>query len=136
MISCKNNEKEMASIPKITYPETKKVDTIDTYFGKEVPDPYRWLEDDRSKETEDWVKAQNATTYNFLNKIPYRDTIKDRLTSLWNYERLGAPFKEGNYTYFRKNDGLQNQYVYYRYKNGADLSTACLLYTSPSPRDA
>lgn len=98
----------------IQYPETKKVDVKDTYFGSEVNDPYRWLEDDRSKETEDWVKTQNEVTFKFLNTIPYRNQIKERLAKLWNYERISAPFKEGNYTYFYKNNGLQNQSVLYR----------------------
>ena len=100
----------------ITYPETKKVDTIDTYFGTEVKDPYRWLEDDRSAETAAWVKAENKVTFNYLKKIPYREQLKNRLEKLWNYEKFSAPFKEGNYTYFYKNDGLQNQYVVYRQK--------------------
>lgn len=113
-------EKDMA----LTYPETKKVDTVNTYFGTEVKDPYRWLEDDRSEETEAWVKAENEVTFDYLSKIPYRDTLKNRLSALWNYEKVGAPYKEGNYTYFSKNDGLQNQYVIYRYKTGEDPATA------------
>ncbi|WP_234405883.1 prolyl oligopeptidase family serine peptidase [Leeuwenhoekiella sp. MAR_2009_132] len=106
------------------YPETKKVDTIDTYFGTQVPDPYRWLEDDRSAETEAWVKAENKTTFGYLDKIPFKEEIKKKLEKIWNYEKIGAPFKEGDYTYFYKNDGLQNQYVIYRYKTKADPSTA------------
>ena len=106
------------------YPETKKVDTVDTYFGTEVPDPYRWLEDDRSAETEAWVKAENKATFGYLDKIPFKDEIKQKLEKIWNYEKIGAPFKEGDYTYFYKNDGLQNQYVIYRYKTGEDPSTA------------
>ena len=106
------------------YPETKQVDKIDNYFGKEVKDPYRWLEDDMSEETGEWVKSQNQVTFDYLDKIPYREELKDRLEKLWNYEKLGAPFVEGDYTYFYKNDGLQNQYVIYRYKNGSDPSTA------------
>jgi prolyl oligopeptidase len=98
----------------IKYPETKKGDVKDTYFGSEVNDPYRWLEDDRSKETEAWVKTQNEVTFNYLSNIPYRAQIKERLEKLWNYERISAPFKEGNYTYFYKNNGLQNQSVLYR----------------------
>jgi len=113
-------EKDMA----LTYPETKKVDTVNTYFGTEVKDPYRWLEDDRSEETEAWVKAENEVTFDYLSKIPYRDTLKNRLSALWNYEKVGAPYKEGDYTYFSKNDGLQNQYVIYRYKTGEDPATA------------
>ncbi|MFI8377756.1 prolyl oligopeptidase family protein [Leeuwenhoekiella sp. NPDC079379] len=109
---------------KMTYPETKKVDTVDTYFGTEVPDPYRWLEDDRSAETEAWVKAENKTTFGYLDKIPFKEEIKKKLEKIWNYEKIGAPFKEGDYTYFYKNDGLQNQYVIYRYKTTEDPATA------------
>ncbi len=104
----------------VNYPDTKKVDTVDTYFGNEVKDPYRWLEDDRSAETEAWVKEQNASTFNFLDKIPFRDDLKNRLEKLWNYEKVGSPFKEGDYTYFYKNNGLQNQYVVYRKKEGGE----------------
>nr|WP_233399498.1 prolyl oligopeptidase family serine peptidase [Idiomarina abyssalis] len=100
----------------MSYPETRKGDVVDTYFGTEVADPYRWLEDDRSEETENWVKAQNEVTFAHLESIPYRETIEKRLTELWNYEKISAPFKEGDYTYFYKNDGLQNQYVVYRQK--------------------
>ena len=122
-VSCKNESEKVKTIT-VNYPETKKVDTIDTYFGEGVPDPYRWLEDDKSAETEAWVKSQNQTTYGYLDNIPYREELKERLTKLWNYEKIGAPFKEGDYTYFYKNDGLQNQYVIYRYKNDADPETA------------
>ncbi len=101
----------------IQYPKTKKINTVDTYFDSKVSDPYRWLEDDRSAETEAWVKAENKVTFGYLNKIPFRDAIKDRLTQLWNYEKIGAPFKRGDYHYFYKNNGLQNQYVLYRQKN-------------------
>ena len=103
----------------LKYPETKKVDTVTDYFGTEVKDPYRWLEDDRSEETENWVKAQNKVTFDYLEQIPYRDQLKNRLTQLWNYEKLSAPFTEGDYIYFFKNDGLQNQSVMYR-KKGED----------------
>ncbi len=108
----------------VDYPKTNKTDTIDNYFGQSVADPFRWLEDDRSKETEAWVKSQNETTNKYLENIPYREALKERLTTLWNYEKIGSPFKEGDYTYFYKNDGLQNQYVIYRYKTGDDPSTA------------
>tara|TARA_R110002020_G_scaffold259768_2_gene473685 strand:+ start:17093 stop:19174 length:2082 start_codon:yes stop_codon:yes gene_type:complete len=108
----------------LTYPETKKVDTVDNYFGTEVKDPYRWLEDDRSPDTEAWVKEENKATFGYLDKIPYREEIKKRLEDIWNYEKIGSPNKEGDYTYFSKNDGLQNQYVIYRYKTGEDPSTA------------
>ncbi|WP_374959807.1 prolyl oligopeptidase family protein [Gilvibacter sp.] len=121
-ISCQENTSQ--PVPTVEYHKTKKVDTVDTYFGVDVPDPYRWLEDDRSKETEAWVDAQNAVTNGFLDTIPFRDELKARLKSIWNYEKVTAPFKEGEYTYFRKNDGLQNQYVVYRYKTGDDPETA------------
>ncbi|HPE83159.1 MAG TPA: prolyl oligopeptidase family serine peptidase [Aequorivita sp.] len=121
-IGCKEEpKKETISV---TYPQTKKVDTVDTYFGVEVKDPYRWLEDDRSEETAAWVKAENEVTFSYLEKIPFREELKNRLSNLWNYEKVGAPFHEGNYTYFYKNDGLQNQYVLYRYKTGEEPSTA------------
>ncbi|MBU2900711.1 prolyl oligopeptidase family serine peptidase [Maribacter dokdonensis] len=112
--SCKNESKPEPII--VNYPVTAKVDTVDTYFGTEVKDPYRWLEDDRSPETEAWVKDQNKTTFGYLEKIPFRNDLKNRLEKLWNYEKLGSPFKKGDYTYFYKNDGLQNQYVVYRAK--------------------
>ena len=115
LFSCDKNSKKETSA--LNYPETKKVDTVANYFGTEVADPYRWLEDDRSPETMDWVKAQNKVTYNYLDQIPYRKELNERLTKLWNYEKLGAPFTEGNYSYFYKNDGLQNQYVVYRTKD-------------------
>ncbi len=115
IISCKNENKTELSM-ELTYPETKKVDTVDTYFDAEVKDPYRWLEDDMSEETGDWVEAQNKVTFGYLDKIPYRLELKNRLEKLWNYEKLTRPFKEGDFTYFRKNDGLQNQYVVYRKK--------------------
>lgn len=98
------------------YPVSAKVDTVDTYFGTEVPDPYRWMENDTTKQVADWVTAQNEVTFGFLNKIPYRAAIKTRLEALNNYEKLGSPFKRGAYIYFYKNNGLQNHYVIYRKK--------------------
>ena len=99
---------------KITYPETRMGDVVDTYFGVEVPDPYRWLEDDLSNETADWVKAQNEVTARYLMQIPYRAELKERLENLWDYEKETAPFREGDFTYFYRNNGLQDQYVAYR----------------------
>ena len=99
------------------YPETAKVDTVDTYFGVQVKDPYRWLEDDLSDATASWVGSQNEVTFGYLNQIPFRDNIKTRLEELWDYEKLYAPVKHGDYYYFYKNDGLQNQNVFYRTKN-------------------
>ncbi|HZJ37320.1 MAG TPA: prolyl oligopeptidase family serine peptidase [Gillisia sp.] len=113
----KKSEKETLQLK---YPETKKADSVTDYFGTKVQDPYRWLEDDRSEETENWVKAQNKVTFDYLKQIPYRNELNKRLTKLWNYEKLGAPFTEGGYVYFFKNDGLQNQYVVYRKKSEND----------------
>lgn len=95
------------------YPSTQKIEHQDEYFGSKVDDPYRWLEDDRSAETGKWVDEQIAFTENYLSKIPYRQEIRDQLTKLWNYEKIGAPFKEGKNTYFYKNDGLQAQSILY-----------------------
>lgn len=97
----------------LTYPETKKVDVVDTYFGTKVADPYRWLEDDKSSEVEAWVEAQNKVTFAYLGQIPYREKVKARLTQLFNYPKIGAPFHRGDTYFFTKNDGLQNQSVYY-----------------------
>ncbi len=101
------------------YPETKKVSQVDDYFGTKVPDPYRWLENDMSEETKSWVVEQNKVTSAYIAQIPYRSEIQARLKDLWNYEKYSAPFKEGEYTYFYKNDGLQNQSVLYRQKGSA-----------------
>ncbi|HEX5150562.1 MAG TPA: prolyl oligopeptidase family serine peptidase [Parafilimonas sp.] len=98
------------------YPDTKTVDQTDDFFGTKVSDPYRWLENDTAEDTKDWVKRENTVTNAYLAQIPFRDAIKQRLTELWNYEKYSAPFKEGDYTYFFKNDGLQNQSVLYRQK--------------------
>lgn len=99
---------------KIQYPQTKKGETVDVYFDTKVSDPYRWLEDDKSAETGAWVKAENEVTYAYLDKIPFREELKKRMEKLWNYEKIGAPFKEGKFTYYSKNNGLQNQSVIYR----------------------
>ncbi|MGB6268987.1 MAG: S9 family peptidase, partial [Olleya sp.] len=123
VMSCKEEKQPRKEIT-VAYPKTETVDTVTDYFGTKVKDPYRWLEDDRSPETEAWVKAQNKTTFGYLDSIPYRNQLKQRLEKLWNYEKIGSPFKEGDYTYFYKNDGLQNQYVIYRYKTGEDPITA------------
>ena len=115
IISCKNVDTEK-NTSKLKYPITKQVDTVTNYFGTEVKDPYRWLEDDMSNETAAWVGEQNEVTFNYLANIPYREELKNRLEKLWNYEKIGSPFKEGDFTYFYKNNGLQNQYVIYRFK--------------------
>lgn len=98
---------------KMTYPITKKDKTVDTYFGIKVADPYRWLENDTTKETASWVKAQNKVTSSYLAKIPFRNKLKERLTNLANYEKIGAPFKKKGKYYFYKNNGLQNQSALY-----------------------
>lgn len=113
--ACKKEQPVKQKIT-VTYPETKQVDTVDTYFGENIKDSYRWLEDDMSEETSAWVKNQNEVTFGYLDNIPYRQELKDRLEKMWNYEKVGSPFTEGDYTYFYKNDGLQNQYVIYRKK--------------------
>jgi len=112
LISCNGHVKK-----KIAYPETKKGDVIDSYFGVKVSDPYRWLEDDKSEETAAWVKEQNKVTFGYLRNISFREELKSRLEKMWNYEKFTAPHKEGAYTYFSRNDGLQNQFVLYRQKN-------------------
>ena len=109
----------------INYPTTKKGDVVDTYFGTDVADPYRWLEDDLAEDTASWVKEENVVTQNYLENIPYRQKIEDRLTKLWNYEKISAPFIEGDYTYYYKNNGLQDQYVIYR-KKGDDAEEVFL----------
>ena len=114
LFSC--NEIQKKTNNSVIYPETLKKEVVDNYFDFDVIDPYRWLEDDRSKETEAWVKAENKTTFAYLNNISFRSDLKKRLEHLWNYEKISAPFKEGEFTYFYKNDGLQNQYVIYRQK--------------------
>ncbi|MCJ7563023.1 MAG: prolyl oligopeptidase family serine peptidase [Candidatus Aminicenantes bacterium] len=98
---------------KITYPVTKKVNQVDDYFGMKVADPYRWLEDDRSEETGKWVQAQNAVTFDYLKKIPFREKIQKRMTDIFNYPRYSSPFRVGEYYIFFKNEGLQNQAVIY-----------------------
>ncbi|WP_370477304.1 prolyl oligopeptidase family serine peptidase [Tamlana flava] len=119
IIACKKETESTNSIT-VNYPKTKTVDTVTNYFGTHVKDPYRWLEDDRSEDTKAWIKAQNVVTHKYLNEIPFREELKNRLSSLWNYEKRGAPHKEGDYFYFSKNDGLQNQSVIYRHKDNGE----------------
>lgn len=116
--ACGKHESEKMKVD--GYPVTTKVDTVDTYFGVDVPDPYRWLEDDRSEETAKWVADQNKVTYAYLENIPYREKLKNRLEELFDYERVYAPKKHGAYDYFYRNDGLQNQNVLYRKKGDGD----------------
>lgn len=110
----------------ITYPNTKKIEHIDNYHGNSVPDPYRWLEDDRSPETEAWVKAENEVTFHYLNQIPFKAKIFSDLEKAYNYPKYSAPSKKGEYFYFYKNDGLQNQAVLYRQK-GLDGKTETII---------
>lgn len=98
----------------VLYPKTKKIAVVDDYFGNKITDNYRWLEDDKSPETMAWVTAQNKVTYGYLDQIPFRNKLKSRMEKIWNFEKISAPFKEGDATYFYKNDGLQNQSVLYR----------------------
>ena len=97
----------------VNYPQTKKIEFADTYHGIKVPDPYRWLEDDNSAETKEWVKAENAVTHAYLDAIPFRNKIRERLEKIWNFQRYGTPEREGKYIIFSKNDGMQNQSVLY-----------------------
>ena len=107
MAGCDN----MKQIKHLPYPETARGEVVDNYFGTEVPDPYRWLEDDNSEATAAWVAAENAVTEDYLSQIPFRNAIRERLTQLWNYPKEGAPSKHGDWYYYYYNDGLQNQSV-------------------------
>ncbi|WP_051944614.1 prolyl oligopeptidase family serine peptidase [Verrucomicrobium sp. BvORR106] len=97
----------------LTYPKTRHADVVDTYHGVKVPDPFRWLEDDNSEETKAWVKAQNEVTFGYLNQLPRRAALRERLQKLWNFERFGVPYKRGERYFFSRNSGLQNQSVLY-----------------------
>ncbi len=109
----------MLQAQQIRYPQTRKTDQQDNYHGTTVKDPYRWLETDTAEEVKSWVEAQNAVTFDYLKKIPFRDKFKTRLTEIFNYERFSAPGRVGEYYFFSKNDGLQNQSVIY-YQKGID----------------
>ncbi len=100
------------SMSQIQYPQTKTVNQTDTYFGQSIQDPYRWLEDDNSAETKEWVGAQNSLTQSYLQKITYKDKIKSRLTELWNFDKKSVPFKKGSLFFSFVNNGLQNQSVF------------------------
>ncbi|MBA3899512.1 MAG: S9 family peptidase, partial [Bacteroidetes bacterium] len=108
------------------YPPTKRMDQADDYFGKKIADPYRWLEDDRSEETANWVNSQVEFTNHYLSQLPFREEISNRLTEVWNYEKYSAPFKKGDYYFFYKNDGVQNQSVLY-YQKGLDAESMVLI---------
>jgi prolyl oligopeptidase len=110
LTACSTKQKNEA----VHYPTTKQDTVTDIYFGHKVADPYRWLEDDHAEATQSWVKEQNKCTFAYLEKIPFRNKIKQQLQKMWNYERISAPFKKGRYTYFYKNDGLQSQSILYR----------------------
>ncbi|HHJ53878.1 MAG TPA: S9 family peptidase [Caldithrix abyssi] len=103
--------------PRLKYPAAKKVDVVDDYFGVKVADPYRWLEDENSKDTKAWVAAENRLTFGFLHSSPAYEKIKKRLTELWNFPKYSAPRKVGDRYFFWKNDGLQNQSVLYMQKS-------------------
>ncbi|MCX2431923.1 prolyl oligopeptidase family serine peptidase [Pedobacter sp. GR22-10] len=113
LLACNQGKKPIDKITRMKYPDTRKDSTTDQYFGKTIADPYRWLENDTSAETKAWVIAENKVTQNYLNQIPYRADIKKRLTEIWNYPKESAPMKVGEYYFFGKNNGLQNQSVWY-----------------------
>ena len=110
LTACKSSMK----IKHLPYPEAERTEVVDNYFGTEVADPYRWLEDDRSEQTAAWVAAENAVTQNYLDQIPFREAMRARLTELWTYPSEGTPAKHGGYYYYFHNDGTQNQMVLYR----------------------
>ena len=116
----------------ITYPDAQRVDTVDNYFGTDVPDPYRWLEDDRSPQTEQWVKQENEITQNYLKKIPFRDAVRRRITQLANFEKMGTPFQVKDKIYFFRNDGLQNQSVLYQAMDLQNLTHGAKLLLDPN----
>ncbi|MGQ9898048.1 MAG: prolyl oligopeptidase family serine peptidase [Acidobacteriota bacterium] len=122
-----SKDMKAASRSPIVYPASKKVDHVDDYHGIKVPDPYRWLEDADAPETTAWVEAQNKVTFGFLESIPERARLRERLTQLWNYEKFGIPFREGSRYFFTRNDGLQNQSVLYVGKTPDDLQAQVLL---------
>ena len=115
-----------ARAQKLQYPDTKRGDQVDTYFGTQVADPYRWLEEENAPETKAWVTAENKVTFGYLEQIPFRAQVKARLEKLYNYEKYGAPFRRGDYYLFSKNTGLQNQSVIYVQK-GLDGAPEVLL---------
>lgn len=131
LVSCASNSGVKKS--NMNYPSTKTVAHTDVYFGTEVKDPYRWLEDDRSAETKQWVKEQSEFTEKYLAKIPFREQMRKELRAIWNYEKVSAPFKEGKYEYFYKNNGLQPQAVLYR--KSADGKTEAFLDPNTMSKD-
>lgn len=123
-----------ASSQALTYPITAKGNTVDDYHGTKVSDPYRWLEVDTSKEVQAWVEAENKVTFDYLSKIPFRDGFKKRLTEIVNYEKYSAPSKVGDYYFFSKNDGLQNQPVIY-YQKGIEGTPAVFIDPNKMSKD-
>lgn len=118
--SCDNMTQDKTNTNKINYPTAEKGDVVDNYFGTEIHDPYRWLEDDNSAETKTWVDVENTLTKSYLDKIPFRSAMKERLEKLWNYPKTGTPFKKGENWYYYKNNGLQAQSVLYTMKTLED----------------
>jgi hypothetical protein len=111
------------------YPQPHQANQVDDYHGTQVADPYRWLEDPDSDETKAWIEAENKLTFGLLETIPARDRLKQRLTQLWNYEKYGIPFKQGERYFYFKNDGLQNQSVLYTLKLWRMNPSSCLTPT-------
>jgi len=120
LASCGAESSTEEIVKNLDYPTTEKGSDSAVYFGTTIYDPYYWLEDDLSPETEAWVKEQNSCTQDYLSQIEFRDKIKDRFSALWDYEKVGEPFVKGDRTYYYKNNGLQNQYVIYREIEGGD----------------
>lgn len=131
--ACNQDEQQINMKKDLDYPNTKKIEFSDTYFDKEIKDPYRWLEDDLSAETESWVIEQNKITFDYLDQISFKRKIERKIEDLWDYEKYSSPFKEGDYIYFYKNDGLQNQSVLYRRK--ADEETEVFLDPNKFSKD-
>jgi len=125
MTSCEQKKKIVPG----TYPVAQKSDQTDDYFGTAVSDPYRWLEDDNSDQTAAWVKAENEVTFGYLEQIPFRAKVKERLEKIWDYAKFSAPFREGDYYYFFKNNGMQNQYALYQQKG---LNGEPVLFLDPN----
>jgi prolyl oligopeptidase len=123
LVACTQNMSDK-KLSLLSIPVAHKDSVEDNYFGTLIADPYRWLENDTAPEVADWVVQQNKATFHYLEQIPIRNEIKTRLTEIWNYEKFSTPFKEGDYWYFGKNNGLQNQYVIYRTKNLQEASKA------------
>ena len=115
-----NFDEKYSNMGKMKYPNSKQGNVVDTYFGKEIPDPYRWLENDLSDETKIWVKEQNATSQNYLNTLPIRNTIFEKLKTIWNYPKQSIPFQKGDYLYYFKNNGLQNQNILFRQSKNSE----------------